>query len=237
MQTTAQIMAELERLGTEQTRKTYIRHGAPADRLFGVKIGDLKPIVKRLKGQQELALSLYDTGNSDAMYLAGLVVDGAKMTKKRLDDWAKKATWYMISEYTVPWAASDHPEATQIACKWIRSKSASVAASGWATYATVMSVRSDDTLDLAEIKDLMTSVESSIHTAPNRVAYAMNGFVISAGSYVTKLHNQAKKTAKTIGLVQVDMGDTACKVPLASETLEKIEAMGRVGLKRKNSRC
>jgi 3-methyladenine DNA glycosylase AlkD len=48
--------------------------------MFGVKVGDLKPIVKQIKGDQELAMQLYATGNSDAMYLAGLVADGRKMT-------------------------------------------------------------------------------------------------------------------------------------------------------------
>lgn len=62
--------------GTDQKRKTYKRHGAP-EPMFGVKIGDLKPIVKLIKGDQALALQLYATGNSDAMYLAGLVADGS----------------------------------------------------------------------------------------------------------------------------------------------------------------
>jgi len=37
--------------------------------------------------------------------------------------------------------------------------------------------------------------------------------------------------------VEVDMGDTACKVPLALAAIEKIEAMGRVGRKRKTMKC
>ena len=52
--------------GSEQTKQTYKRHGAP-EPMFGVKIGDLKPIVKQIKGDQALAMQLYDTGNSDAM--------------------------------------------------------------------------------------------------------------------------------------------------------------------------
>ena len=47
----------------------YARHGAPSN-MFGVKIGDLKPIPKKIKGQQALACELYATGNSDAMIAA-----------------------------------------------------------------------------------------------------------------------------------------------------------------------
>lgn len=41
--------------------------------MFGVKVGDMKTIVKKVKVNYELSLlELFDTGNSDAMYLAGL---------------------------------------------------------------------------------------------------------------------------------------------------------------------
>ena len=87
----ADVMTDLERLGTEQTRKTFARHGAPVDQMFGVKVGDLKIVARKIKGRQDLALELYETGNSDAMYLAGMVANGALMTKKQLESWAKKA--------------------------------------------------------------------------------------------------------------------------------------------------
>ena len=49
--------------------------------------------------------------------------------------------------------------------------------------------------------------------------------------------SQAKAAAKKIGKVEVDMGDTACKVPLATEYIAKVEKMGRVGKKRKTMKC
>jgi hypothetical protein len=38
---------------------------------------------------------------------------------------------------------------------------------------------------------------------------------------------QAKATARRIGKADVDMGETACKVPLALEYIEKAEKSGR----------
>jgi len=61
--------------------------------------------------------------------------------------------------------------------------------------------------------------------------------VISVGTYVKPLLKKAKETAKALGVVSVNMGDTACKVPLATEYIAKIEAMDRVGQKRKTIRC
>ena len=40
-----------------------------------------------------------------------------------------------------------------------------------------------------------------------------------------------------IGAVAVDVGETDCKIPLASADIAKIEAMGRTGTKRKTAMC
>lgn len=236
MTTAAEIMQELKSLGSEQTRKTFARHGAPPA-MFGVKVADLKKIAKRIKGDQKLALELYASGNSDAMYLAGLVADGSLMSKKLLDTWAKSAPWQMISEYTVPWVASEHPAAREIALQWIAAKKPQIAASGWSTYAALLATRPDSELDLAEIEQLLQQIAATIHQAPDRVRYTMNGFVIAVGGYVKPLLRKAKAIARQIGTVEVDMGDTYCEVPSALGYIEKIEQRGAVGKKRKEVRC
>jgi 3-methyladenine DNA glycosylase AlkD len=58
---------------------------------FGVPVSELKKFQKRIKKDYQLALDLYDTGNYDAMYLAGLIADDARMTRKDLQRWAEKA--------------------------------------------------------------------------------------------------------------------------------------------------
>ena len=237
MQTLADVMLELERLGTEQTRRTFVRHGAPEDQIFGVKVGDLKTILKKIKGRQELALELYDTGNSDAMYLAGLVANGALMTKKQLESWAKKASWSMISDYTVPWVASESPYAAELAQAWIGSKKSSVVSSGWMTWSAIVATRPDEQLDLKALEKLLERVAREIHDSDNDVRSAMNGFVISVGGYVLPLQKKAREVAEKIGKVEVDVGDTACKIPLALEYIDKMIARGNAGKKRKTVKC
>lgn len=233
MATVSKIMSELKKKGSAQTRKIYTNHGA-AGEMFGVKVADLKVIAKKIKGEQELACELYDTGNFDAMYLAGLVASGKQMSKQQLNKWAKNANWYMVSEYTVPFVAHEHEAAIDLALKWMDSKKEPVAAAGWATYAGVLATRPNDELDLKQIRELLKKVETGIGTAKNRVRYTMNGFVIAVGAYVEPLLKQAKATAKKVGKVEVDMGGTACKVPLATEYIGKIESLGKIGNKRKS---
>jgi 3-methyladenine DNA glycosylase AlkD len=231
-------MADLKKKGTAQTRKIYARHGMATDHMFGVSVADLKLIAKKIKGQQALALELYATGNLDAMYLAGMVADGSRMTQAELNAWAEgAANLQMIAEYTVPWVTVENPHARDLAIHWMKSKQERVACAGWCTYAGLVATQPDEALDLAEIEGLLVTVMEGISRAPNRVRYTMNGFVIAVGSYVQPLLKQAKAAARQIGAVSVDVGDTACKIPLATACIEKVEASGRVGQKRKTIRC
>jgi len=231
-----QTMAELKKLADEQTLKTWKRHGATGE-VYGVKIGNMKKLLKKIKGRQDLALELYATGNLDAMYMAGLLADGGKMSKKELKEWATAARWQMIAEYTVPWVAAESPHGRELALEWMDAKPVHLAAAGWNTYSGLVSIKPDDELDLKEVEKLLTRAEKNMATSPDRVRYCMNGFVIAVGGAVKPLLPKAKAAAKRIGAVEVDMGDTACKVPPALGMIEKIEAMGRVGHKRKTCKC
>jgi len=236
MDTVDKVIAELKKKGSEKTRNTYARHGIRIP-MFGVAISDLKLIAKKIKGNQELAVELYETGNYDAMYLAGMVANGSQMSKKQLERWAKTANCETLSAYTVPWVATESAYSRDLAMKWINSKQASIAVSGWGTYAGIVATTADEDLDLDEVKGLLDRVVNEIAAAPDKVRYMMNEFVIAVGTHVKPLLGHAKKAAKTIGTVSVDMGDTACKVPSASAYIEKIEAVGRVGKKRKTIKC
>jgi len=236
MKTISEVMEALKSKGSASTCRIMARHGVTRP-MFGVKIGDLKIIAKQIKGDQKLALALFDTGIFDAMYLAGLVASGSEMSKKQLDDWAKTANCESISAYTIPWVTAESPHARELALKWMKAKSPGVASSGWSTYAGIVALTPDVDLNLDEIRKLLAQVVDSIHKAPNKVRYAMNGFVISVGTYVKPLLKEAKAAAKAIGKVEVDMGDTSCKVPLATDCIKKVESMGRVGKKRKTMKC
>ena len=119
----------------------------------------------------------------------------------------------------------------------MESKKETIASSGWATYSSLIAIKDDAELDLDEIAMLLQRIERTIHEQPNRVRHCMNGFVIAVGSYVRPLTDLAKKTAKAIGTVSVDMGGTACKVPDALAAMKKVHDRGSHGKKRKSARC
>jgi hypothetical protein len=83
MKSLSEVLEELRSLATEQTKKTYLRHGAP-ENCLGVKIGDIKPIAGSVRGCQALALELYDSGIPDALsYIEKVEARGAIGKKKK----------------------------------------------------------------------------------------------------------------------------------------------------------
>lgn len=234
--TATEILDELKQMGNESTKKIFLNHGAK-EPFYGVKVGDMKKIQKKVKKNQALATELYNSGVSDAMYLAGLIAEEDKMTKTQIQDWAKKANWYMLSEYTVPWVAAESEWAWELALEWIDAKEDKVASSGWATLSCILTLKKEEELDIKVLKKLLGRVVKTIHDAPNRVKYTMNGFVISLGGQIPSLTEVAKTAADDIGKVNVEMGGTACKVPPARVYIEKIESKGYVGKKKKTVKC
>ncbi len=234
--TAKEVMAELKKLGSEQTRKIYINHGAKGE-FFGCKVGDLKKIQKKVKTDHQLAMDLWDTGNGDARYLAGLIADKEAVTKKELNKWVKESEWSWNSEYTVPWLAADSKHGFDLGLKWIKTKKETTAAAGWATLSSVASVWANEDLDVKKYSELLDEVAKNIHSQENRVKYTMNNFVIAVGSYIPKLTSKAEKIAAKIGKVEVFMGKTACKVPLAKDYIKKVKDRGSIGKKRKMARC
>lgn len=236
MMTLVDVMQALEEFGDPQTKKTLIRHGAK-EPFFGVKVEDLKKILKKTKKNHQLALELYNTGNSDAMYLAGLMADETKVTEAQLNDWVEKAYWYYLYEFTVPMVAAETDFGFKLALQWIQSDKENIASAGWSTLSFHAGLHDDAELDVATYSALLDQIAAQIHSSPNRVRHTMNGFVIAIGSYISALTEKALTVAAKIGKVNVDMNGTACKVPLALEYLDKAQKNGKIGKKRKSARC
>lgn len=234
--TTKEILKELESYGDANTKKTLMRHGAK-EPFFGVKVSDLKKILKKTKKNHELSLELYKTGNSDAMYLAGLMADEKQITEAQLNEWADQAYWYYLSEFAVPWVASETSFGFELGLKWIESDEERIACAGWSALLNYASITADDHLDMKKYSELLQRVEKTIHEQKNRERHVMNAFVIAVGSFISELTQQAQEVAMSIGKVSVEMGGTACKVPLATEYIQKIIDKDRVGKKRKVARC
>ncbi len=230
------VMNELAALGNVRTKKIYVGQGAK-EPLFGVPTTHMKPLCKQIKRNHALSLALYDTGNYDAMYFAGMIADVSVMTEVDFNNWIEKAYFYMISDFVVAVTLAEHREGKEIADTWIASDAELTMSAGFAAYEWMLGFRPDSFFDEAHIAALVEKVKTTIHSMPNRTRYAMNNFVAAVGVSYKPLTDMALVAALEIGAVSVTQASGVCEMVSASKAIQMAMDKGRIGFKRKAVRC
>jgi 3-methyladenine DNA glycosylase AlkD len=208
-------MAELEAAGSEQTRKTWLRHGA-REPMFGVNFSVLKALLKRIKVDHELAVALWDSGNHDARNLAVKIADPAALSPSDLDRWAREGDGACTNYVAL--LALDGPHAQLKASQWLVSEVDAERTAGWRLLGHL--AMRDVSLPDAWFEPWLDTIEANIHAASNPHREAMNHALIAIGCRNEALRARASAAAVRIGPVHVDHGDTDCKTPDAATSLD-----------------
>lgn len=213
----AEVMEQLQAAGSEQTRKTYARHGVQQP-MFGVSFASLKALMKRIGVDHELALQLWETGNFDARNLAVKIVDPAKMSLAQLDAWALDPGARMCTGYVAN-VAVEGSHAQACVKRWLSAANETKRCVGWGLVCAL--AMREAGMDDASFSRWLVEIEAAIHRAPNAEREAMNHAVIAIGCRSPALRKEASAAAQRIGKVEVDHGDTACKTPDAASYIDK----------------
>ena len=232
----SEIMDELKLLGKERTKKIYMSNGA-REPVFGVTISGMKPIFMKTKFNQPLADQLYETGNYDAMYLAGMIAEPNKMTEENFDRWIEKAYFYMISDFIVAVTLAETDIAFSVANRWIDSGNELTMSAGWSCYNWLLGTRKDSEFNKDKLLGMLNRVSETIHNQPNRTKHAMNNFLMSVGISYLPLHEEAKTIAGEVGKIEILMGKNLYQTEVAIEFIQNEVNKGRLGFKRKHVRC
>lgn len=214
-----EVMKQLEAAGSEQTRKTYRRHGITAE-MFGVSYATLGALKKKIKVDHELAMKLWATNNHDAQVLATMIADPKLLSPGLMEEWARSLSSHAIADAFAKLAVQA-PSAQKKFEKWLDSKDQWTACAGWSMLAQAAA---NPELPDSYFEDHLATIEQQIHSRPDRVRYVMNSALIAIGGRNGSLQKQALAAAKKIGKVEVDHGDTSCKTPDATAYILKMAA-------------
>jgi 3-methyladenine DNA glycosylase AlkD len=97
--TVPEILAWLERKGTKRNREGMARYAIVAPKAFGVSVGDLRALGKKLGPDQKLAEALWKTGWYEARMLAAFVADPERTTPALMDRWARDFDNWAICDH------------------------------------------------------------------------------------------------------------------------------------------
>jgi len=114
------IVASLRRLGSRRNRDGMARYAIPSDRAFGVSMGKIQAMAKRLGRDHALAAALWKTGWYEARTLAAFVAEPERFTPAHMDRWCRDFDSWAICD-TVCFHLFDRtPHAFRKVARWSR---------------------------------------------------------------------------------------------------------------------
>jgi 3-methyladenine DNA glycosylase AlkD len=209
-------MQQLEALGSAQTRKTWLRHGA-AEPLFGVKFGDLAKLQKRVKVDHVLAGELWRSANHDARLFACMLADTSKLTEAELMSWAAELKDSSTAEALAN-LASRSAMAAKIRELWLRD--AKLQRAGWSLVA--LCAQTNTAIDQTSAQSYLKRIETEIHQCENWTRRTMMHALIAIAGMSPEQRQAAEAAAQRIGKVSFDPGNTACEFPDAKSAIAKV---------------
>ncbi|HXW08594.1 MAG TPA: DNA alkylation repair protein [Vicinamibacterales bacterium] len=217
--TVNEILAQLESLGDDARRAHNTRAGAPGNQ-FGVKLGDIRAVARKIKSDHELALKLWETGNVEAQLLATLIIKPTSLSADELDRLTRSVTCPQVADWLNGYVVKEHPEKDSLREKWMQAKDRWAARAGWNLTASLVS-RSGNGIDLGALLD---RIEAELPGAKPEVQWTMNNTLAAIGIHHAEHRKRAIAIGERIGLYRdwpVSKGCTPPYVPVWIEEMVK----------------
>ena len=208
--TLKETLKQLKALGNEKVRAQNAKSGA-GDNQFGVSLGDIRTLAKKIKTDHELALSLWETGNVDAQFLATLLIQPKKLSANEMDRMVRSITFVRVADWLNSYVVRQHPDKEALRQKWMAADDRWAARAGWDLTAERVA-KSPDGLDLPALLD---RIESEMADADPEVQWTMNNTLATIGIHFPKLRKRAIAIGEKIGLYRDWPVSKGCTPPFA----------------------
>jgi 3-methyladenine DNA glycosylase AlkD len=214
--TVKEALAQLESLGDEGRRAYNLKpapHGIPAGKLkqFGVAMGDLRTLAKKIKADHKLALELWKTGNIDAQLLAILIMKPKQLSAKEVDKMVREATFTQVADWLNAYIVKEQPPDDKEALreKWMKDKDGWASRAGWNLTASRVNKNAGG-LDLPALLDRL---EKELPKAKPETQWTMNNTLMAIGINHEKLRKRAVAIGEKIGLYRDWPVSKGCIIP------------------------
>ncbi len=203
-------MRELEALGSESIRNQKYR-SAGGDNQFGVKTGDLRVLAKKIKTNPDLAASLWDTGNVDAMMLATQLMAPKKLSAGEVERFVRTAKGSLVADWLMTNVVRLHPQKEELRRKWMGSNDVLEARAGW-SLTTERVIKNPEGLDLTQLLD---RIEAEMKDAPELPQWTMNYCLAEIGINFPQHRERAIAIGEKLGVLRDYPVSKGCVSPFA----------------------
>lgn len=210
-----EVLKQLKALGNEKTRAQNAKSGA-GDNQFGVSLGDIRTLAKTIRTNHELALSLWETGNIDAQFLAALLIEPKKLPVKELDRLVRSLTFVRVADWLIAYVVRQHPDKEALRQGWMAANDRWAARAGWDLTAERVA-KNPDGLDLPA---LLARIESEMADAVPEAQWTMNCTLAAVGIHFPKHRKRAIAIGEKLGIYRDYPVSKGCTSPFAPIWIE-----------------
>lgn len=203
-------LTELKTLGTAKVRAQNARHGA-GENQFGVSLGDIRALAKKVRTDHPLALTLWETRNVDAQFLAALLIQPGRLSTDEMGRMVRSIAFVRVADWLNAYVVRQHPEKETLRQEWMATDDRWAARAGWDLTAERVG-RSPDGLDLPALLD---RIESEMATADPVVQWTMNNTLAGIGIHFAKHRKRAIAIGEKLGLYRDWPVSKGCTPPYA----------------------
>lgn len=208
--TAADILAEFEAAGSDRLRAQNARHGVDQPQ-YGVKMGDIRAMAKRVKTNHPLAMELWASGNFEGQMLALLTLKVRELTVADMDRMVRSIRSSQVADWFGTNVSKKHPDKEQARQLWMASDHPWALRAGWSLTAERIA-KDPEGLDLAALLD---RIAAEMPTAPAQAQWTMNTALAFIGIHHPTLRERALKLGEQMGIYRDYPTPKGCTSPFA----------------------
>jgi 3-methyladenine DNA glycosylase AlkD len=208
--TVKEALKELKALGDEKVRKQNAKSGA-GENQFGVSLGDIRVLAKKIKTNHELALSLWDSGNVDAQFLATLLIQPKKLSAQEMDRMVRSVAFSRVADWLIAYVVRQHPDKELLRRDWMAADDRWAARAGWDLTAERIG-KSPEGLDVPALLD---RIAAEMAAARPEVQWTMNNTLATIGIHFPKHRQRAIAIGEQLGIYRDWPVSKGCTSPFA----------------------
>lgn len=208
--TLAEALDQLKALGNAKVRAQNAKSGA-GDEQFGVSLGDIRVLAKKIRTDHSLALSLWECGNIDAQFLATLLIKPKQLSLEQMDRMVRSVTFVRVADWLIAYVVRQHPGKEALRLEWMDADDRWAARAAWDLTAERVA-RSPEGLDLPA---LLTRIESEMADAEPEVQWTMNNTLAAIGIHFPEHRKRAIAIGETLGIYRDYPVSKGCTSPFA----------------------
>ncbi|MFK7920557.1 MAG: DNA alkylation repair protein [Bacteroidia bacterium] len=215
--TVQEILSQLESLSDERRRKHNTKNGA-GDNQFGVPMGEIRKVAKKLKTNHELALKLWETGNIEARLVAILIIKPKDLSPDKVDQLVRSVGFFQVADWLNAYIVKKHPEKETLRQGWMQANDPMAARAGWSLTAERVE-RSPEGIDLPGLLD---RIVAEMLIADPLVQWTMNNTLVGIGVHHPEYRERALAIGEKLGVYRDYSVPKGCTSPFAPMWINKM---------------